>query len=66
MQKDIEELEKIIEKQSYYNNCNGIFNGRNSFSKTDQEATVMHMKEDHMKNGQLEPAYNIQRGVEGE
>ncbi|NFA44633.1 IS5/IS1182 family transposase, partial [Clostridium botulinum] len=26
----------------------------------------MHMKEDHMKNGQLKPAYNIQIGVEGE
>ncbi len=24
------------------------------------------MKEDHMKNGQLKPAYNIQIGVEGE
>ena len=26
----------------------------------------MHMKEDHMKNGQLKPAYNVQIGVEGE
>ena len=66
MQKYIEELDKFIEKQSYYNNCNDIFNGRNSFSKTDHDATFMHMKEDHMKNGQLKPAYNIQIGVEGE
>ena len=65
LQKYIEELDKFIEKQSYYNNCNDIFNGRNSFSKTDHDATFMHMKEDHMKNGQLKPAYNIQIGVEG-
>lgn len=26
----------------------------------------MYMKEDHMKNGQLKPAYNVQIGVEGE
>jgi transposase len=33
---------------------------RNSYSKTDQDATFMRMKEDHMKNGQLKPAYNLQ------
>lgn len=33
---------------------------RSSFSKTDPGATFMRMKEDHMKNGQLKPAYNIQ------
>lgn len=37
-----------------------ILGERNSFSKTDNEATFMIMKEDHMKNGQLKPAYNIQ------
>lgn len=34
--------------------------GRSSFSKTDNDATFMRMKEDHMKNGQLKPAYNVQ------
>ena len=34
--------------------------GRNSYSKTDPGATFMRMKEDHMKNGQLKPAYNVQ------
>jgi hypothetical protein len=34
--------------------------GRSSYSKTDQDATFMRMKEDHMKNGQLKPAYNLQ------
>ena len=33
---------------------------RTSISKTDPDATFMHMKEDHMLNGQLKPAYNWQ------
>jgi transposase len=33
---------------------------RSSYSKTDPDATFMKMKEDHMKNGQLKPAYNVQ------
>lgn len=37
-----------------------IGEGRNSYSKTDPDATFMRMKEDHMKNGQLKPAYNVQ------
>jgi len=35
-------------------------NGRSSYSKTDPDATFMHMKEDHMRNGQLKPGYNVQ------
>lgn len=37
---------------------------RNSYSKTDLDATFMRMKEDHMMNGQLKPAYNVQFAVE--
>ncbi|MBK7883124.1 MAG: hypothetical protein IPJ81_04455 [Chitinophagaceae bacterium] len=37
-----------------------IGEGRKSYSKTDTEATFMRMKEDHMKNGQLKLAYNLQ------
>ncbi len=37
---------------------------RNSFSKTDVDATFMHIKEDHMRNAQLKPAYNIQNLVD--
>ena len=37
---------------------------RNSYSKTDVEATFMRMKEDHMLNGQLKAAYNVQIAVE--
>lgn len=33
---------------------------RSSYSKTDADATFMRLKEDHMKNGQLKPAYNVQ------
>jgi transposase len=33
---------------------------RNSYSKTDKDATFMRMKDDHMRNGQLKPAYNVQ------
>ena len=39
---------------------------RNSFSKTDPDATFMRLKEDHMKNGQLKPAYNVQHAVDSE
>ena len=35
-------------------------NSRSSYSKTDEDATFMRMKEDHMRNGQLKPAYNLQ------
>ncbi|ETJ15891.1 transposase, partial [human gut metagenome] len=31
---------------------------------TDKDATFMRMKEDHMRNGQLKPAYNVQFGVD--
>lgn len=37
---------------------------RNSYSKTDSEATFMRMKDDHMRNGQLKAVYNAQIAVE--
>ena len=43
-----------------YDNEEKILNGRNSYSKTDPDATFMRMKEDHMLNGQLKPGYNLQ------
>lgn len=39
---------------------------RNNYSKTDPDATFMRMKEDHMKNGQLKPGYNVQMGTENQ
>ena len=38
-------------------------NERNSYSKTDHDATFMRMKKDYMGNDQLLPGYNIQFGV---
>ena len=37
-----------------------------SLSKTDSDATFMRLKDDHMKNGQLKAAYNIQCGTENQ
>ena len=37
-----------------------IYGKRNSYSKTDHDATFMRIKEDPMLNGQLKPAYNLQ------
>ena len=63
LQKYVEALIDFIEKQTRYDDYNSIFNGRNSFSKTDHDAIFMHMKEYHMKNGQLKPGYNVQKGI---
>ena len=40
--------------------------GRNSYSKTHPDATFMRMKDDHMRNGQLKPGYNVQIAVNSE
>jgi transposase len=45
---------------SKYDEQEKLLDGRNSYSKTDTDATFMRMKEDHMLNGQLKPAYNLQ------
>lgn len=56
----------FIPRLEKYEKYEKIFNGRNSFCKTDTEATFMRMKEDHMLNGQLKPGYNIQMGTENQ
>ena len=66
LQRDIETLEAFVSKKIEYMSHLGKFGGRNSYSKTDVDATFMHMKEDYMRNGQLKPGYNIQIGVESE
>jgi len=66
LQKHIEQLESYLEKLKEYNQKIHICGTRNSYSKTDLDATFMRMKEDHMKNGQLKPAYNLQHGVDAE
>lgn len=47
-------------KVEQYKEQEQILGNRKSYSKTDTDATFMRMKEDHMKNGQLKPAYNLQ------
>ena len=60
-----EELEECGRRLMGYKECFEIMGkDRNSYSKTDLEATFMRMKEDHMRNGQLKPAYNVQIAVE--
>lgn len=66
LQKSIEELSGYLSRLKKYTKNLNILGERNSFSKTDTDATFMRMKEDHMKNGQLKPAYNIQVGVDSE
>lgn len=66
LQKFKEELESYYERQEKYDAHNKLFEGRNSYSKTDTDATFMHMKDDHMRNSQLKPGYNVQIGVESE
>ena len=66
LQRDIEQLRELLERKAKYECYQNTFRGRNSFSKTDPDATFMRMKEDHMRNAQLKPGYNVQLGVEGE
>lgn len=63
--KDLQKLqEEHLPKLEKYEKDLEILGERNSYSKTDHDATFMRMKEDHMKNGQLKPAYNPQISTE--
>ena len=66
LQKSIELLESYMERLKKYIKNLHVCGSRNSYSKTDPDATFMRMKEDAMKNGQLKPAYNVQHGVDSE
>jgi len=61
-----EEALRFLERQRLYDLHNSRFGDRNSYSKTDIDATFMRMKDDHMKNAQLKPGYNVQLGVDSE
>lgn len=63
LQKDIEDLENALSKIREYETKLHRCGKRNSYSKTDNDATFMHLKDDHMMNGQLKPAYNLQHAV---
>ena len=66
LQKIYEECEAVVEKRLENEAHLEIMGERNSYSKTDNAATFMRMKEDHMGNGQLKPAYNVQFAVQSE
>ena len=57
---------KYLPKLQEYERASAILGNRNSYSKTDLSATFMRMKDDHMQNGQLKPAYNLQIGTENQ
>jgi len=66
-QKQLSKLqEEHLPRLEKYENQLEILGERNSYSKTDTDATFMRMKEDHMKNGQLKPAYNPQISTENQ
>ena len=64
-QKQVKQLQKdyLPRLEKYQEQLQKMGDG-NSYSKTDPDATFMRMKEDHMKNGQLKPAYNVQIATE--
>ena len=69
--KDLRKAKRAIEKDylprmEKYEKQETILESRKSYSKTDHDATFMRMKEDHMRNGQLKPGYNVQIGTENQ
>ena len=65
-QRYLELFRRFLERQVIYDWHTASFQGRNNYCKTDPDATFMHMKDDHMKNAQLKPEYNVQIGVDSE
>lgn len=65
-EKQIRQLKKHAVKLDEYDGKLRILDGRNSYSKTDHDATFMRMKEDEMNNGQTKPGYNLQIGTENQ
>lgn len=55
-----------VAKMKEYEDKLEILGERNSYSKTDHDASFMRMKEDAMNNGQTKPGYNIQISTENQ
>lgn len=66
VQRDMETVMGFHKREIEYLSKAETAGDRNSYSKTDRDATFMVMKKDHMRNEQLRPGYNVQAGVEGE
>ena len=62
--KQIRELEGYRDKLIKYDNHPDTLEERYSYSKTNPDATFIHMKKDTIKNGQTKPEYNLQIGTE--
>lgn len=58
--------EKMLPKMKEYDAKLETLGERNSYSKTDKDATFMRMKEDAMNNGQTKPGYNVQISTENQ
>lgn len=58
-------IDFVLRKRKYQQDLK-IFGPRNSYSKTDLDATFMRMKDDYMKNRQLKAGYNVQIATEGQ
>ena len=65
-QKKVRQIEQMRDKLSEYDSHLETLGGRNSYSKTDPDATFMRMKEDAMNNGQTKPGYNLQIATENQ
>lgn len=64
-QKQLKKLrEEHLPRLEKYEKQLAALGERNSYSKTDVDATFMRLKDDHMQNGQLKPAYNTQISTE--
>ncbi|MGN7765852.1 IS1182 family transposase, partial [Paenibacillus sp. 22594] len=67
LKKAVRKLRKdLLPRLLKYEQYQRLLGDQNSFSKTDPDATFMRMKEDHMRNGQLKPGYNVQIGTENQ
>lgn len=66
MKHTVKELREHADKLDEYDKNLAILGERNSYSKTDHDATFMRMKEDAMMNGQTKPGYNLQIGTENQ
>lgn len=64
--KQIKRLNEQADKLAEYDDKLAKLGERNSYSKTDEDATYMRMKEDAMNNGQTKPGYNLQISAENQ
>jgi transposase len=63
---DVKKLKKEVPKLKKYQKQKDMLGGRNSCSKTDNDATFFKMKEDHHGMSQLKPGYNVQIATENQ